>query len=226
MASRFKYGFCLLLVGLLTSNKLFSQEEEKRFAKKNLIEVNIPFYHFLDGSKPLFQYAYFGINKKVYADAIGTSYTRLISDKGVSVRTAIDFFLIYNSPVNPQQRIPPGSISKRRASLFSLGVSFPLVSSAFGDFLIIVDAIHRRGAETMILNYNGWETRSKSYEMKDWGLSSGVQFSKDLTKRFVFSAEASATYFVYRNDVGGTYDYDKGSTKAMLTLRFGLGYRF
>ena len=138
---------CLLLVSLLTSNKLFSQEKEKRFIKKNLIEVNIPFYHFLDGSRPLFQYAYFGKNNRGSGVALGISYSRLVSDKGLGVRVAISsFFIGYPQP-------PPGALLERNASLFSLGISYPFASSIFGDFHIIADVVYRRGIEKMILNY-------------------------------------------------------------------------
>ncbi len=220
MIFRFKIAFCVLFVGLLTSNTLFSQEQEKQFTKKNLIEVNIPFYHFLDGSRPLFQYAYFGKNNRGSGVALGISYSRLVSDRGLSIEVAISsFFIGYPQP-------PPGAIIERNASLFSLGASYPFASSVFGDFHIIADVVYRRGIEKMVLNYYVWEAKLKNHGMKDWGLCSGIRLSKDLTKRFVFSAEASVTYFVYRYDKGGTYDFDKGSSKAMLTLSFGLGYRF
>lgn len=227
MIFRAKIAFCLLLVGLLTSNKLFSQEKEKKITEKNLVEVSLPFYNFLDESRPVFQYAIRKDGRRGVGIAIGIGYTRLISDKGLNVRAALNFFSFYYPSLYQQQRVPPGAISKRSASLYSLGISFPVASFSFGDFKIIADAIHRRGSESMILSYNGGETRSKSYEMKDWGLSSGIQFSKNLSKRFVFSAEASASYFVYRYNRGrAASTIDNGSSKAMLTLSFGLGYRF
>ena len=90
------------------------------------------------------------------------------------------------------------------------------------------EASYRSGSEVIHIYYPYyWEARAEGLLLRDWGLSAGLRGTYELPWRFLLSAEAKYTQFVYLYDEGVDFFGDhEDPTHHDLTVKIGLGYGF
>jgi len=122
----------------------------------------------------------------------------------------------------------PGETMRREYGLISAGYLHEILTYRRMRVQALGEVSYRFGSESIHIYYPyPWEARVEGLLLRDWGLSAGLRATYDLPWRFLLSAEARYTRFVYLHDEGVDFFGDhEDPTPHDLTVKIGLGYRF
>ena len=204
--------------------------------QKNTLEVFFPVSHFFDETPT--NWAILAPYKENVREPDG-SYSRedvwilpstfgLLYTRSVGSRSSISISgTVYVMRYLNDNRVP-GETMRREYGLISSGYLHKVIAHQRISLYCYGAVTYRFGFERIHIYYPfPWEARVESLLLRDWGLSSGLRATYDLPWRFLLSAEAKYTRFVYLHDEGVDFFGDhKGPTPHDLTMKIGLGYRF
>jgi len=231
----FIYLVILAWVGLPTTSWGQKPSADRQ---KNTLEVFFPVSHFFDETQTNWglvserQSNYYYSNgelvsvdtRKIVPLTFGLQYTLQFSERSGLAISALWYGRNYNYGRDKQ----PGEVIERAYGVFSIGYLQKLYSQSKINLYALASLSYRLGDETIHIYYpNGFEGRVESMALKDWGISAGLRATYDLPWRFLLSAEAKYTRFVYLHDEGVDFFGDhEDPTPHDLTVKIGLGYRF
>ncbi len=121
----------------------------------------------------------------------------------------------------------PGETLTREYGLISAGYLHEILAYRRMHVQALGEVSYRAGSEMIFIYSYGWEAIVESLSLRDWGLTAGLRGTYDLPWRFLLSAEAKYTRFVYLYDEGVSFNIDREvATLHDLTVKIGLGYQF
>ncbi len=211
---------------LLACNGLFAQARDSSSTHKqryNTISVLLSSHDFFDES-PIVQRPTSGSIGWMNL-AFGLEYARQLDEKnGLILSTTIcninNWYGTY-----PRQA---GDINFRVAYFFESCYQRQLLHNRHNSLSGIAGVNFRIGEENTLISRTSYEVNSYSYNLRDVGITAGARGTKDLISNFVISGELKFTQYIYRHALhqAQVLEFPNRPTRNMLTLQFGLGYRF
>lgn len=205
--------FCLLLLGMFQRG--YSQiKSQPKLIFQNSLNVSMSARHHFDGNpnsiRAGLQYSSFPVN---------IQYIRTLGSQS-SLMFEYDFYRkLYDSRIE-------GKIMRRFNYLFSANYLKTMYSSPKSHAYWLLGLTHRRGFETMYINRYFFHINVLSRLLRDWGPTIGLQFQRDIGRRWLLLAKTDYTYYAYIRHKGSVYDFDEGATRHLARVHLGVGYKF
>lgn len=208
-----KVLFCLLLFSVF-QNSYSQVKSQPRLIFHNSLNVSTSARHHFDGNpnsiRAGLQYSSFPINIQL--------------NKTLGLQSCLmfeyDFYRkLYDYEVE-------GKVMRRFNYLFTINYFKLIYSSPKIRLFWGLGAMHRRGFETMYINRYFFHINVLSRLLRDWGPTVGLQFQRDIGKRWRLLAKTDYTYYAYVRHKGSVYDFDEGATRHLARVHLGVGYKF
>ena len=214
----------LAILGIV--NKLYAQDtllHKVPKPKKNAFEVHALLHDFFDRN-PIVQTKSIGAIGWTNL-SYGLGYTRHWKAHGIEA-TARAFHIQYYEVLRGPK--PPGWVYGRYGYIFELLYTYRFAEIKRMEFRALLGANFRYGDEHQVVSYGPLDILPEFYELRDPGITGGLRGVQLLPWNFQVSGELKYTFYVYRHTKPRDYmrQYTDGTTRHMLTMQLGIGYRF
>jgi hypothetical protein len=191
---------------------------------KNCITFSLSNREHFDGS-PYMQPRYFG-RRGWMKLGMGLEYSRMIgSQSGLSLSINS---LLANYYIDAQNPLQVGDVVRRDGGLLELDYNRKLATLGEWPVYGLLGFNYRFGYESVFVYEYFSEIKSTWYILKEPGISVGLRTSRHLFWRLELNGLIKFTQFFLRYDDGSAHGdhYFNRSTRNMLTMQLGLGFRF
>lgn len=214
--------FLFLGFGFAWSQRGDSVKEQK--PSPNCIALTLATREHFDGT-PLIQIRHAGLPTWMNI-GLGLEYSRKIGLRhGLSVSIAGQSTRYYFDNVYPRKM---GDVIERGGFFFEVAYWMKLLQYKHWQFDALMGVQYRHGLEFVLNDLSPTEINSTWYNLREPGISVGFKANRLLFWRIEFNSAVKFTQYFFRFDDGSLHgqNYPNRSTRNMLTIQAGLGFRF